>query len=78
MLIMRSLYSKTRPTKNVFFALGLSLFVMIVVVTIGVVCTAISKIIVNAFDMFPYHTIGAAVIFWLWFSYVMLPEDDDF
>ena len=59
------------------FALAISGAIILFIFVLGAVSTAIYNLICDAFNMFPYHAGLATLIFWLWFSVTIMPEDDE-
>jgi len=66
-------------SRNFFFALLISLAIMAVIMLLGAICAGTWYLITEAYHIFPYHTIFAVIIFWLWFAHKLMAEvrDDD-
>jgi len=66
-------------SRNFFFALAISLAIMAFVLLILAICAGMFFLVKEAYLIFPYHTVLAVVIFWIWLAKRMMSEinDDD-
>lgn len=63
--------------KNFLFALAFIEVLMIVIISIMVMCDLVLTLIIAAFHIFPYHTVFAFIIFWLWLAFRLIHDEDN-
>jgi hypothetical protein len=68
-----------RLSHNFFFALLISFGIIAVVTLLLIVGAGVCHLVSEAFNIFPYHTVFAIVVFWVWFAHRIMPtiRDDD-
>lgn len=66
-------------SNNFYFALLISFGIMAVVSLLLVIGAGACYLVMEAFNIFPYHTVFAVIIFWIFLAKKMLREinDDD-
>ncbi len=66
-------------SNNFYFALLISFGIMAVVSLLLVIGAGACYLVMEAFNIFPYHTVFAVVVFWMWFARRIMPtiRDDD-
>jgi hypothetical protein len=75
---MKPIYRRGALKHNMAFTGTIVIAIMAVIAMLCVIGHLIYLAVGVAFALFPWHSMVALVLFWLWLSYKILPEVEDY